>query len=117
MLMLLLGANLLAQQKDPALAAARSLNQENKYKEAIAQLKDLAASRPGTKGISHELGTAYYYQADYFEAASYLEEALRENLQDRDATQLLGLSLLQRQASTGHSGAGKGTTLVSKREY
>ncbi len=92
MLMLSLGANLLAQQEDPALAAARSLIQENKYKEAIAQLKDLAASRPGTKGISHELGTAYYYQADYFEAASYLEEALRENLQDRDATQLLGLS-------------------------
>ena len=85
-------ANLLAQEEDQVLATARSLIQENKYQEAIVQLKDLAASHPGTKGISHELGTAYYYQADYFEAGTYLEEALRENSEDRDAAQLLGLS-------------------------
>ena len=90
--MLSLVANLLAQQEDQALATARSLIQENKYQEAIVHLKDLAASHPGTKGISHELGTAYYYQADYFEAAAYLEEALRESSEDRDAAQLLGLS-------------------------
>ncbi len=87
-----LAANLLAQEEDQVLATARSLIQENKYQEAIVQLKDLAASHPGTKGISHELGTAYYYQADYFEAGTYLEEALRENSEDRDAAQLLGLS-------------------------
>ena len=92
MFMLSLVANLLAQQEDQALATARSLIQENKYQEAIVHLKDLAASHPGTKGISHELGTAYYYQADYFEAAAYLEEALRESSEDRDAAQLLGLS-------------------------
>ena len=85
-------ANLVAQQEDQALATARSLIQENKYQEAVVQLKGLAASHPGTKGISHELGIAYYYQADYLEGATYLEEALRENSEDRDAAQLLGLS-------------------------
>ena len=85
-------ANLVAQQKDQALATARSLIQENKYQEAVVQLRALAASHPGTKGISHELGIAYYYQADYFEAATYFEDALKENPEDRDAAQLLGLS-------------------------
>src|SRR5260370_10145431 len=91
MFMLSLVGNLIAQQEERALATARSLIQENKYQEAIVQLKGLAASRPGTKGISHELGTAYYYQADYFEAAAYLEEALQEDPADREAAQLLGL--------------------------
>jgi len=84
--------NPVAQQEDQALAAAHSLIQEHKNQEAIVQLKALAASHPGTKGISHELGIAYYDQADYLEAATYLEEALRENPEDRDAAQLLGLS-------------------------
>jgi len=92
MLTLSLVANCVAQQEDHALATARSLIQENKNQEAIVQLKALAASHPGTKGISHELGIAYYNQADFFEAATYLEEALQENPEDRDAAQLLGLS-------------------------
>jgi len=92
LLTLSLVANPVAQQEDQALATARSLIQENKNQEAIIQLKALAASHPGTKGISHELGIAYYNQADYFEAATYLEEALHENPEDRDAAQLLGLS-------------------------
>ena len=85
-------ANLVAQQEDQALATARSLIEENRNQEAIVQLKALAVSHPGTKGISHELGIAYYYQADYFEAATYFEKALQENPEDRDAAQLSGLS-------------------------
>jgi len=92
MFVLSLVSNLVAQQEDLALATARSLIKENKYQEAVVQLKALAASHPGTKGICHELGIAYYYQAEYFEAATYLEEALQENSEDRDAAQLLGLS-------------------------
>ena len=92
MLTLSLVANPVAQLEDQALATARSLIQEHKNQEAIVQLKALAASHPGTKGISHELGIAYYDQADYLEAATYLEEALRESPEDRDAAQLLGLS-------------------------
>jgi len=92
MLALSLAANPVAQQEDQALARAHSLIQEHKNQEAIVQLKALAASHPGTKGISHELGIAYYDQADYLEAATYLAEALRENPEDRDAAQLLGFS-------------------------
>jgi len=82
----------IAQQEDQALAAARSLILENKNREAIAQLKLLAARNPGMNGIQRELGIAYYHEADYLEAAWYLEQARRENPEDRDAVQLLGLS-------------------------
>lgn len=81
-----------AQQPESELAAARSLIQQNKNAEAIEQLKALGAKYPGMKGIRHELGVAYYRQGEYLEAAKCLQEAVRENPEDRDAAQLLGLS-------------------------
>ena len=90
--MLALGVDAAAQQEDEALAAARSLIQQNKNDEAIAQLKALAARRPGITGINHELGVAYYRKGEFLEAAKYLTEAWEENPEDRDAVQLLGLS-------------------------
>jgi tetratricopeptide (TPR) repeat protein len=81
-----------AAQEDQALAAARSLIQQNKNDEAIVQLKALAERQPGMRGINHELGVAYYRKGDYLEAAKYLKDAWQENLEDRDAAQLLGLS-------------------------
>ncbi len=87
-----LGADAFAQQPDEELAAARSLMQQNKNAEAIAQLKALANRRAGMKGINHELGVAYYHEKEYLEAAIYLEKAWQENPEDRDAVQLLGLS-------------------------
>src|SRR5438093_9805894 len=39
---------------------SRQLSQQGKYDEAIAELQQLSAAEPGLKGISHELGTAYY---------------------------------------------------------
>ncbi len=89
---LTLGADGIAQQEDEALATARSLIQQNKNDEAIAQLKTLAARRPGMMGINHELGVAYYRKSAYWEAAKYLKDAWQENPEDRDAAQLLGLS-------------------------
>lgn len=90
--LLLLGSDVFARQEEEALAAARSLIQQNKNAEAIAQLKTLAARRPGMKGINHELGVAYYHEGEYLEAAKHLQDALRENPEDRDAAQLLGLA-------------------------
>ena len=90
--LLLLGPDVLARQEEEALAAARVLIQQNKNAEAISQLKALAARRPGMKGISHELGVAYYREGEYLEAAKHLREAWGENPEDRDAAQLLGLS-------------------------
>jgi len=89
---LALGVEGVTRQEDEALAAARSLFQQNKNDEAIAQLKALAARRPGMPGINHELGVAYYRKGEYLEAAKYLAHAWKENPEDRDAAQLLGLS-------------------------
>ncbi len=92
LLALLCSANALARQEVDALSAARSLLQQGKNSDAIAQLKELAARRPDLKGVDHELGVAYYREGEYLEAAKYLQNAWKENSQDRDAAQLLGLS-------------------------
>jgi tetratricopeptide (TPR) repeat protein len=73
-------------------AVARALIQQNKNQEAISQLKLLAAGRPDMKGIERELGIAYYHEADYLKAGRHLEQAWRENPEDRDVAQLLGPS-------------------------
>jgi len=85
-------ATAFAQQEDAALSAARSLLQQGKYDEAIAQLKGLAARQPALRGVNHELGVAHYRKEEYLEAAKYLQNAWNENPEDRDAAQLLGLS-------------------------
>ena len=77
---------------DPDFAAARTLLQQGKYDEAVAQLSDLAARKPGLKGLSHELGTAYYKKGDYIKAIESFKQALVEEPEDKEAVQLLGLS-------------------------
>jgi tetratricopeptide (TPR) repeat protein len=79
---------------------ARRLLQQGKYDEAIAALHQLESSRPAMKGVSHELGTAYYKKNDYQNAIASLKKALEENPGDSEAEQLLGLSyyLAQRPA-------------------
>jgi tetratricopeptide (TPR) repeat protein len=89
---LLLGVETVAQQEDKGLAAARSLILQNRNAEAIDKLKALAASHPGMKGVSRELGIAYYHEVEYLEAAKYLQEAWQDNPEDHDAAQLLGLA-------------------------
>ncbi len=64
---------------NPDFAAARTLLQQGKYDEAVAQLSDLAAKNPGLKGLSHELGTAYYKKGDYIKAIESFKQALAED--------------------------------------
>lgn len=71
---------------------ARKLAQQGQFDEAIAQLKSQEASNPRPKGLSHELGTAYYKKGDYSQATLYLKKALDEDSSDKEAIQLLGLS-------------------------
>lgn len=73
-------------------AAARRLEQQGKYDEAIAQLQALAARSPKPTGVPHELGTAYYTKGDYLKAADYLKQAADADPGDKEAVQLLGLS-------------------------
>ena len=73
-------------------ASARKLIQEGKYDDAIQQLLGLQARNADLKGLSHELGAAYYAKGDYLKAADFLRQALQEDPADGEATQLLGLS-------------------------
>ena len=61
---------------DAQFAHARQLLQQGKYDEAIAELQQLVSSQPGMKGLSHELGTAYYRKGDYVHAIDSLKQAL-----------------------------------------
>ena len=73
-------------------ASARTLLRQAKYDDAISQLQNLATKQPDLKGVSHELGVAYYQKGDYPKAVDYLKKAIAEDAADSEGTQLLGLS-------------------------
>jgi tetratricopeptide (TPR) repeat protein len=71
---------------------AHRFAQQGKYDEALAALQDIQERHPETRGLYHELGTAYYKKGDYLNAVASLKKAQEENPQDLEALQLLGLS-------------------------
>jgi len=83
---------LVAAPSAPVFAHARQLLDQGKYDEAITELQQLSTSRSNTKGLSHELGAAYYRKGDYIKAIEALKRATAEDPQDNEAVQLLGLS-------------------------
>jgi tetratricopeptide (TPR) repeat protein len=70
----------------------RRLLQQGKYDEALAALHELETKRPALKGLSHELGLAYYKKSDFLKAAASFRKALALDPGDNEAIQLLGLS-------------------------
>ena len=70
----------------------RRLLQHGKYDEAISALLDLEAAHPGMKGLTHELGAAYYKSGNFINAIFYLKKAREKDPDDTEAVQLLGLS-------------------------
>jgi tetratricopeptide (TPR) repeat protein len=73
-------------------ADARVLEQQGKLDEAIAELQSLEGKDPSVKGLTVELGTAYYKKSDFPKAIEYLKKATAEDPANSEATQLLGLS-------------------------
>src|SRR5689334_16656443 len=71
---------------------ARRLTEQGNFDEAIAELQQLSEKNPGTKGLSRELGIAFYKKGDYPKAIQFLKTATLENAKDDEAVQLLGLS-------------------------
>src|ERR1700675_2579658 len=71
---------------------ARKLLLQGKFDEAISALHQLESTHPGIKGLSHELGAAYYKKGDYVSAIASLKKAEEENPRDNKGVQLLGLS-------------------------
>jgi tetratricopeptide (TPR) repeat protein len=76
----------------PDFSHARTLMQQGKVDEAIAELQSMEASTPNTKGLDLELGIAYYKKSDYVKAVEFLKRAVAVDASNNEATQLLGLS-------------------------
>ena len=74
------------------LVRAEALMGQGKLDQAIALLNELAKAVPKIRGVEARLGKAYYAKPDYPSAAAHLEAALREEPNDLESTQLLGLS-------------------------
>jgi tetratricopeptide (TPR) repeat protein len=72
---------------------AKHLTEIGKYDEAIAQLEAQRNQATPPPGLSHELGIAYYKKSDYANAIANFEKALKENPNDSEATQLMGICL------------------------
>jgi len=91
-------SNTPAQQTTPSLstrpdfAHARSLMQQGKIDDAIAELEAIQASSPQTMGLDLELGIAYYKKSDYVKAVEFLKKAVVADPANNEAAQLLGLS-------------------------
>jgi tetratricopeptide (TPR) repeat protein len=77
---------------DSDFAQIHLLLEQGKYDEALAVLREVETQHPATKGLAHELGSAYYKKGDYLNAITYLKKAREENPDDGEAVQLLGLS-------------------------
>lgn len=85
------GQQAVASAKD-SLARADALMAGGKTDEALAALEDLAARNPEAPGLNASLGKAYYSKREYERAAEKLELALKENPNDGESVQLLGIS-------------------------
>jgi len=81
-----------SNQTQSGFASAQTLLQQGKYDDAIAQLQGLKASNPSMRGLSRELGVAYYQKGDFLKAVDALKSAQAEDPRDNESIQLLGLS-------------------------
>ena len=80
------------QNASSAFVEPRRLMEQGRFDDAITDLQRLAAQNPAPKGVSHELGIAYYKKGDYPKAIDSLKKATTEDPADNEAVQLLGLS-------------------------
>lgn len=81
-----------ASRTAPDFVSSRKLMQQGKIDDAIAELQAIQAGSPGARGVDLELGTAYYKKSDYPEAIAHLKSAVRDDPNNGEAVQLLGLS-------------------------
>lgn len=75
-----------------AVTHARALLNAGHTHEAIVILNGVVRSAPSTAGAQRLLGKAHYEQRDYVLAATYLRTAIKQDPQDLEATQLLGMT-------------------------
>ena len=68
---------------------------EERYTDAIAELKAALAFAPGDPALLYELGSAYYAARDFEQAVATLSELRRKRPDDPRLLELVGYSLLQ----------------------
>ncbi len=84
-----------SQHSSPEIGEAHRLIEQGRFSEAIQKLQELRKINPEMKGVSHELGLAYYRQSDFVQAQSEFARTIEEDPNDREAVQLRGISLFQ----------------------
>jgi tetratricopeptide (TPR) repeat protein len=77
----------------PSYAQVHQLTEQGRFDDALSALNGIAKSNPTAKNLSHEFGVIYYRKNDYPNALTSLQRAIAEDPNDREATQLVGLSL------------------------
>ena len=76
----------------PTLADAQAKLDRGEVDEALADLRSLQATDPGTEGLDRALGIALFRKANFAGAAPELKKVTDRNPEDKEAIQLLGLS-------------------------
>ena len=77
----------------PSYEEVHRLTEQGKFDDALAGLNEISKTNPTAKNLSHEFGVTYYRKGDYGNAVAALQRAIAENPDDKEATQLAGLSL------------------------
>lgn len=80
------------QDNSADLTRARNLLEQGKTDEGMALLKEISLREPKLKGLAREMGVAFYKKSQFVQAVPYLQQALDEDVNDKEAAQLLGLS-------------------------
>lgn len=71
---------------------AESLISKGKLDEAIALLEESARREPKVPGLEAQLGKAYYRKRNFHQAVIHFEQAVEQQPESGETTQLLGLS-------------------------
>jgi tetratricopeptide (TPR) repeat protein len=84
-----------ARSAEQRFSAAKQALESGKVKHALDLLKGLENEGNKLQGLSFQLGTAYYKAGEYSQATPYLRRATEEEPANKEAVQLLGLSLFR----------------------
>ena len=81
-----------ARAVKPSVPAAQALVKQGKPDEALRLLMALAANEPNADGLEAAFGATYFQSHKFPQAIEHLKNALTQNPDDLEATQLLALS-------------------------
>src|SRR5919108_4231514 len=84
-----------ARSAEQRFSEAKQALGSGKLKQGLDLLKELENEGHKLQGLSFQLGTAHYKAGEYSQATPYLRQAIEEEPANKEAVQLLGLSLFR----------------------